>query len=146
MVNLTLIPHRGNSTRAYPFTGILGLTPITILGTLKTYLDEDLKLLEASLIQVRVRCYEGTTKTKPTRILYEHVRNVWEAGRGVIDEEDLKRGREGPEVKFEPLGDFSCQWKIVLPKDIKKEGAVGTINFKHWKVWWTLDGGTLGLP
>ena len=60
MVVLSIAPHRGNSARSFPSTGFLGLTPVTLAGTVRTKVQEDKRVLEASSVVIRVRCYEST--------------------------------------------------------------------------------------
>lgn len=60
MVVLSITPHRGNNARSFPSTGFLGLTPVTLAGTVRTKVQEDKRVLEASSIVIRVRCYEST--------------------------------------------------------------------------------------
>ena len=69
MVVLTLTPHRGNSARSFPYTGYLGLTPVTLAGVVRTKIEEDGQPIEASSVIARVRCYEsmgsGSTLATP---------------------------------------------------------------------------------
>lgn len=60
MVVLTLTPHRGNGARSFPYTGYLGLSPVTLAGVVRTKVEEDRKTLDAAQVLVRVRCYETT--------------------------------------------------------------------------------------
>lgn len=57
MVVLTLVS-KGNSARSFPYHGLLGLSDVTLCGTVRTKLEEDKRPIEASSVVVRLRCYE----------------------------------------------------------------------------------------
>lgn len=68
MVLLLCFPHRGNGARSFPATGLLGISDVTLCGTLRTKLEEDKQTLEASSVVVRLRCYEtvGSSGASPS--------------------------------------------------------------------------------
>lgn len=132
MVKLTLQTNRGNNSRAWPFTGYLGLTPVTLHGSLSTYIEEDKIELEASSVIVRAACYEGDIScpggaATASRRLFEVSKVLWTPSGG---------------SRFAALGDFQHAWHLTIPPNAREQGAVSTLNFKTWRVWWVVEAGT----
>lgn len=132
MVNVQLLPHRGNASRAFPHTGILGLTPVTVSGIVRVQIDEDRKpLADAFSLVVRVRCYAGeggaASNSARLRLLYEVAEALWTPPAG----QDTG-----------VLGAFEAPFRLVVPKDATSEGAVSMMSFKSFRTFWTVDGGT----
>lgn len=132
---MVLSAHRGNHARTFPHSGYLGLTPVTLQGSLKLELEEDNVPLDASSIEIRVRCYESESRSatpgsRPSsvRTLYEVSETLWK----VSDTPDSSRRL------WAPMGSFKKDWRLVIPKDA--QGALSTMSFKSWRVWWAVEG------
>jgi hypothetical protein len=132
MVRLAILPHRGNQNRAFPYTGYLGLTPVSVQGYVRTELEEDNLSLEASHVQVRLRCYEcegrgtHTAKSSNVRVLYEVSKRLWAASAG---------------QEHGALGDFEAKFRLTVPVDATLHGALSSMHFKTWRIWWALEAG-----
>jgi hypothetical protein len=132
MVFIVLTPYKaGNHSRAFPFTGYLGFSPVSIQGAIRTKVEEDNKLVDACDIRVRARCYEldrsPSVARKPTVVCeFEHV--VWRAG----------------DAEYKPLGNFSSPFRIVIPPEAAR-AVPSTLAYKAWRVWWCLEGGTCSI-
>ena len=135
MVQLALQPHRGNHQRAYPFTGYLGLTPVTLHGILRTTVEEDKLTLDAAAVIVRVVCYEGDISgpggaATSVRKLYEVSETLWRPPAG---------------QQYAPLGDLEHAWYLTVPVNARQYGAVSSLSFKTWRVWWSVEAGAPDL-
>ncbi|KAG8898384.1 hypothetical protein FRB99_007483 [Tulasnella sp. 403] len=108
MVLLTLTPLKGNhsSSRGWPFSGYLGLTHISIHGTVRTRLGDDRSPLLASQIAIQVRCYESRLAKfsgGQTNVLVERSQVLWTP----LDSEP-----------YGPVGDLDLPFRFVLPPDL----------------------------
>ena len=137
MVRLVVSPHRGNNARSFPYTGYLGLTPVTLQGSVRLETEEDGLQLEAASVVVRLRCYEAATSTgglgtkgNSVRTLYEVSETLWTAHSA------------SPKRLWAPIGEFKGQWRLVMPADAPCSGALSAMNMKSWRVWWALEAGT----
>ncbi|KAK2460572.1 hypothetical protein APHAL10511_007042 [Amanita phalloides] len=81
MVHLLLACPNGNQgLRHFPFTGLLGLTPVLVQGFVATRLDADAKPLRAKSISVAVRCYESriaALNATRSNVLAEYSQTLW---------------------------------------------------------------------
>jgi hypothetical protein len=129
MVRLVVLPHRGNTARSFPSTGYLGLTPVSVQGHIRTQLEEDKLPLEASSLEVTLRCYESESKGAHSgkagelRVLYEVSKTLWTSG----------------SQEYMPLGDYEAKFRLSIPVDAVLNGAFSTMVFKSWRIWWSLE-------
>lgn len=131
MVEITLTPHRGNSSRAFPYTGILGLTPVSVQGVVRIRLDEDRRpVQDAFSVVVRVRCYEAdnaiNASSSRAHLLYEVLERVWSPPDGQ------------PKAS---LAELETPFRLVIPRDAPSHGALSMLSFKTFRVFWTVDAG-----
>lgn len=135
MVRMVLNAHRGNHARTFPHSGYLGLTPVTLQGSLKLELEEDNIPLEASSIEIRVRCYESESRSATPGSRPNSVRTLYEVSETLWKVSDMP---EGGKRLWAPMGSFKKDWRLVIPKDA--QGALSTMSFKSWRVWWAVEG------
>ncbi|KAI5476301.1 hypothetical protein MNV49_007872 [Pseudohyphozyma bogoriensis] len=126
MVGLTLTPYRGNHQRFFPCTGALGLTQVIVQGVVRTNVEEDKKLLKASKLIVRLRCYEADSsrrgkRSRELRVLYDQADVIWS-----------KKDHE----EWGLLGDLEERFRITVPVSA---GGASTCTYKHYRVWWQVE-------
>jgi hypothetical protein len=133
MVVVVLSPHKvGAHARAFPYTGYLGLSPVSIQGAIRLKVEEDNLAVDACDVRVRARCYEldrsPSVARKPTVVCeFEHV--VW---------------RAAGDAEYESLGNFTSPFRIVIPPEAART-VPSTLAYKAWRVWWCLEGGTCAI-
>lgn len=124
MVLLTLIPNRGNSGgRVWPHSGFLGLTKITIEGTVRTRLDDDQRPLQSSSITISVRCYESRLRlgSVRTNTLLDATQTLWAKPDG---------------SQWGDVGDLDLPFKVTLPA---KTAGFSTANFQDYRIFWRVE-------
>ena len=132
MVEITLTPHRErNSSRAFPYTGVLGLTPVSVQGVVRVKLDEDRRpVQDAFSVSVRVRCYEADNaigaSSSRAHLLYEVAETVWTPPDG--------------QAKAS-LSELERPFRLVVPRDAPSHGALSMLSFKTFRVFWMVDAG-----
>lgn len=146
MVQLTLAPLKGNHARRFPHQGHLGLSPVKLTGTVQTAIEEDGAQLQASSIDVRVRCYEAEWTTggkaldfSKARTVYQVSQRLWSATEG----EEAHHHQQQQQPVYKPLGNFKSTWKLVIPPNAIQHGARSSATYTRWRIWWVLEAGQL---
>lgn len=146
MVQLTLAPLKGNHARRFPYQGHLGFSPVKLSGTVQTTVEEDGALLQASTIDVRVRCYEADWSNggkaldfSKARAIYQVSQRLW-SSTGDLTPPRLNQVSEDPnEQVYKPLGNFKSTWKLTIPVNAVNEGARSSATYTRWRIWWVLE-------
>lgn len=132
MVQLSLSTAKGNAgSRAFPFQGYLGLTPVRVDGVVRTRFDEDQKPILAKSISVSVRAYEsrqGRTGSHHSRLLVDYTQTLW---------------RKPDDVPYTELGEFEQPFRITLPKRV---AGFSTANYQDYRTYWRLEAGAYTSP
>lgn len=148
MVKLLLTPLRGNHARTFPYKGHLGLSPVTLAGTVQTEIEEDKTLLQASSVDIRIRCYEAEWSNKCKALNFDKARVIYQVGQrlwsstgdlATLDEPDLQDHAD--QQVYKPLGNFKSTWKLSIPVNAIEQGARSTMTFSRWRIWWALEAG-----
>ena len=127
MVLLSLLPRKGGNTgsRYFPFSGHLGLTPVSVSGVVRTrILDDDKKSPPTRRITISLTCYEArTTKvtTTTTNVLVNLEHTLWQCDNG---------------QDYAPIGNLDLPFKLVLPVD---NPGLSTCYLQDYKVYWRVE-------
>ncbi|TFL07507.1 hypothetical protein BDV98DRAFT_599803 [Pterulicium gracile] len=133
MVSFSLLANKANlvSSRYFPYTGLLGLTPINIDGVVKSKLDADAKPLPAISIQVSVKCYEhivGKVGNIASNVVVDHTQTLWTKPDG---------------VEYDLVSDLELPFHITLPADV---GGFSTLSLVEYKCVWRIEAVITHLP
>ncbi|KAH9812771.1 hypothetical protein DFH28DRAFT_1096805 [Melampsora americana] len=148
MVEISLIPRRGNYARYFPHVGYLGISPVLVEGQIRVHRHPDEKEVKALQIRIRLRCYEEagllnhashqrheSSNNHPserynakTPVLWETSEVVWRASQA-----DSMGDGSSDYVRH---GDFEAKWKLVIPASLLIAGAM---TFKDWRTWWQVE-------
>ncbi|KAL6309079.1 hypothetical protein BKA93DRAFT_821905 [Sparassis latifolia] len=134
MVHLLLAPLKGNSasSRSFPYHGYLGLTPVSVEGTVRTSLDEDGKTIPAKTLTISIRCYESRVgrfrSTVHTKLVVDHTETLWS---------------KPDSADWADVGVLDFPFKLTLPKRIH---GFSTANFHDYRTFWRLEAALEHFP
>lgn len=154
MVRLTITPHRGNHARTFQHTGHLGLSPVSLAGVLQTSVEEDGALLDASSVQVRIRCYEAEWSNSckalnfdKVRVAYEVSQTLWSSSSPASSNSAAPppaaacTSKSNSNSIYKPLGNLKAPWRLSIPVSAIQDGALSSATYKRWRIWWALEAG-----
>lgn len=157
MVQVTLIPKRGNCHKYFPHAGHLGLSPVLVSGTIKVETTPDdeknIGLSNVAHILVRLRCYEAVGGQAQVSRQFEqthlpgNLNILWETVSTIWPPPDIPMNT--PKCEMTP-DNYQAAWKLMVPRsatDPNKLGfAIGSMTYKYWRSWWQLEAGGCDLP
>lgn len=79
-----------------------------------------------------------TTSSRTNHVLWETYQEVWNK-----DSEGVQPVDGG---EWGLLGDLERNWRLVVPIDAVENGAVSTLSFKHYRIWWQVEAGEFPGP
>ncbi|KAF5358356.1 hypothetical protein D9756_001895 [Leucocoprinus leucothites] len=110
--------------RYFPHTGYLGLTPVRVEGIVRTKLDSDERLLQATSLTISIRCYEsriGRVNVLHSNVLVDHTQVLWS---------------KSEDVEHEPIGNLDYPFRLTLPAKI---GGFSTTVFVDYRCMWRVE-------
>lgn len=130
-------------------SGYLGVTPVTIDGTVVCKPLDPAHLLAVKAISVVVRCKETRTfGTKAERTVWEKIKVVYRppaaaAAAAAGEKSGAADGAVSAAVVYEDMGFFSKPFSLTIPPDVinhlSRAGSMSTQKTKEWKLIWKVD-------
>ncbi|KAF5365610.1 hypothetical protein D9758_003182 [Tetrapyrgos nigripes] len=124
MVQLSMVPIKGNAVRHWPYSGYLGLTALKVEGIIRTRLDLDQKPIPAKSITVSVRCYEsrlGRIGALTSNVLVDYTQVLWS---------------KPDHQEYADIGESDYPFRITLPARI---GGFSTASFIEYRCVWRVE-------